>query len=329
MQAIVITRYGGPEVLELQEVPQPTPGEGEVLIRTEAVGVNFADIMLRKGRYHAGGKPPVIPGLDLAGTIVAVGPGVRGLEVGQRVAAFAGAGSYAEYAVAPAVLTWPVPVGIDIETAAAFPTVGITAYNLLTLAGRLEPGETVLVHAAAGGVGTTAVQLARLLGAGTVIGTVGDDAKVPLARELGCNHVINYRREDFAARVLELTGGRGADLILDAVAGPVFAASLTCLAPFGRLVVYGMASGEPGRVESPQLHPPSRAVIGYSSGTYRRLRPEALRPAAEAVLAYLRQGLVRFVIGARFPLEQAAQAHELVESRQSTGKVLLLPGRQG
>lgn len=325
MKAIVVPRHGSAEVLQYLDVPEPTPGPGEVLIKTAAISVNFADILLREGRYHGGGEPPLIPGMDLAGTIVKLGPGVEHLREGQAVAALAGGGGYAEYVVAPAVLTWPIPDGVDMESAAAFPVIGITAYNILTLAGRIQPGETVLVHSAAGGVGSLAIQLAKLLGAGMVIGTVGDDAKQALARELGCDHVINYRREKFAERVMELTNGAGADVILDAVAGEVFAQSLDCLATFGRLVIYGIASGQPGTALSNRLHPPCRAVIGYSTGTYRRLKPEALKPAADAVLGYLQAKQLRIIVGGRYQLSQAAAAHRFVESRQSTGKILLFP----
>lgn len=325
MKAVVITAIGGPEVLDYHDQPDPRPGQGEVLIKTEATSVNFADILMREGRYHAPVTPPAIPGLDVTGTVVQVGPGVGGVQAGQRVSAFSGRGTYAEYVVAPAVLTWPVPEGVDVEAAAAFPTLGITAYNLLTLVTRLQEGESVLIHAAAGGVGTTAVQLARFLGAGTVIGTVGSDEKRALPAELGCNHIINYRQEDFANRVMELTEGRGVDIILDSVAGPSFGKNFECLAPFGRLGVYGIASGEPGRVASDQLHSSNRAVLGYSSGHYRHHRPKALRPPGDAVIELLRLGKLRFIIGGRFPLREAAAAQELVESRRSTGKVLLFP----
>jgi NADPH2:quinone reductase len=325
MRAVVVTAAGGPEVLQVQELPEPVPGPGQVLVRTAATSVNYADILARQGRYHGGATPPFIPGLDLAGTVAALGEGVTGLTVGQRVAVFPQGGSYAEYVLADPVLVYPLPDAVDFETAAAFPTIGVTAYNLLHTVARLAPGETVLIHAAAGGVGTTAVQVARLLEAGRVIGTVGDDAKAGLVRDLGADVVINYRREDFAARVRELTDGQGADVILDSVAGPVTAASLTCLAPFGRLVVFGQASGAPGEVRSSDFYPLNRSVLGYSTGGYRRLRPAALRPAAEAVLAWLAAGRLRMVITRRFPLAEAAEAHRLVESRASTGKVLLLP----
>ncbi|HEY7059952.1 MAG TPA: quinone oxidoreductase [Chloroflexota bacterium] len=326
MRAVVVTEPGGPEVLQVQELPEPTPGPGQVQIRVAATGVNFADIMARRGRYH--GAPSgggFVPGLDVAGTITALGEGVAGLSVGQRVAAFPAGGSYAEVVVADPVMVYPLPDNVDFETAAAFPTIGVTAYNLLKTVGRLGEGETVLVHAAAGGVGTTAVQAARLLGAGRVFGTVGDDAKAGVVRDLGADAVINYRQEEFAPRVRALTGDAGADVVLDSVAGPVTAASMSCLAPFGRLVVFGQASGEPGQVPTSEFYPLNRAVLGYSTGGYRRLRPAGLRPAAEAVLDWLAAGRLQIVIGRRYPLAEAAEAQRFVESRASTGKVLLLP----
>ena len=325
MRAVFVTGFGGTEVLRVQETEAPRPGPGQVLIQVAATGVNFADILARQGRYHGGAQPPFIPGLDVAGTITAVGEGVTGLRVGQRVAAFPEGGSYAEQVVADPVLVYPLPDGVDWDTAAAFPTVGVTAYNVLALAGRLTPGETVVVHAAAGGVGTTAVQVARLLGAGRVVGTVGDDAKAGVVRELGADAVINYRREPVADRVLELTDGKGADVILDSVAGELFQQSLRCLAPFGRLVVFGQASGQPGTALSGDFYPRNQALVGYSTGSYRRLRPTALRPAAEKVLNWLAEGRLRLVVSRRYPLVEAAAAQRWIEQRHSTGKVLLVP----
>ncbi len=324
MKAVVVNAFGGPEALEYQDLPEPTIDPGQVLIRVAATGVNYADVMARRGQYHGVSAPPFIPGLDVAGTIEAVGADVSGLRVGQR-AALPATGAYAELVPADPVLVYPLPDTVDFETAAAFPTIGITAYNLLQSVARLAAGETVLVHAAAGGVGTTAVQIARHLGAGRIVGTVGDDAKADLVRGLGADVVINYRREDFAPRVRELTGGAGADVILDSVAGAVFEASMSCLAPFGRLIVFGQASGEPGLARSADLYPLNRAILGYSTGGYRRLRPAGLRPAAEAVLGLLANGTLRLVIGGRYRLAEAAAAHRFVESRQSIGKVLLLP----
>jgi NADPH2:quinone reductase len=325
MKAVVLPRYGGPEVLSYEDVPDPVPGEGEVLVHVEAASVNFADAKLRVGQYHQGAAPPTIPGLDVGGTVAAVGPGVTGLAVGDRVAAGLSGGGYAELAVAKASLVWRLPESIATGTGAAFPIAGITAYNVLTLAGRLQPGETVVVHSAAGGVGTTAAQLARLLGAARVIGTVGQHAKVAAARAAGCDEVVVRDEEDVVARVNQITGGSGADLILDSVAGDVLTRGLECLAPFGRIVAFGISSGVPGQVLSDRLHPLNRAVIGYSSGHYRRYRPDALRPAADAVLGLLADGRLRLVVGARFALADAAAAHRLIEGRSSVGKILLEP----
>ncbi|MFN0071938.1 MAG: zinc-binding alcohol dehydrogenase family protein, partial [Chloroflexota bacterium] len=217
MHAIQVTKYGGPEVLELSQVPTPEPGPGQVRIKVVATSVNFADIQGRKAPYHTSAPPPFIPGLEAAGTIDAVGPGVSGFEVGQRVAALADGGSYAEYAIARTIGVFPIADSIRWEFAAVFPSVGTTAFNLLTLAARIQPGETVLIHAAAGGVGSTAVQLARVLGAGRIIGTVGSTEKAELIATLGADEAINYRTESVPERVMQITGGLGADVILDAV----------------------------------------------------------------------------------------------------------------
>jgi NADPH2:quinone reductase len=323
MKAVVVSSFGGPDVLKFQERHAPVPQANQVVIETAAASVNFADIMARQGRYHGGGQPPFVPGLDVAGTIKSVGREVRHLGVGQRVIAFPLTGSYAEQVVADAVLTYPIPDSIDFETAAAFPTVGVTVYNLLVTMANLQRGESVLIHAAAGGIGTTAVQLAKRLGAGTIIGTVGSAEKARLVKELGVDHVINYREENFADKVKQLTDGRGVDVILDSVAGEVFEQGLSCLARFGRIVLFGHASGKPGRVETTQLHASSRSVLGYSMGTNRRYRPEVLRDSVEKVIELVATGQLRMVIGRRFALAEAAEAHRWVESRQSTGKVLL------
>ncbi|SFV04753.1 quinone oxidoreductase family protein [Alicyclobacillus macrosporangiidus] len=324
MRAVVVSRLGGPDVLQVVEQPVPEPGPGEVRIRVAAASVNFADVKARYGNYHHAGAPPFVPGLDLAGTVDAVGEGVTGLAVGQRVMAFPKGGAYSEYAVAPAVLAYPVPDGVDLETAAALATVGVTAYELLTKVARLQPGETVLVHAAAGGVGTVALQLAKILGAGQVIGTVGSDEKAEHARRYGADVVINYSAGGFADAVLAATDGRGADVILDAVGGPAFADNLRCLARFGRLVVYGNAAGAYGQVDTAELHSTCRSVLGYSMGTTRRFRPEALRASAERVLELVATGRLQVPVCGRYPLERAAEAHTVMENRGTLGKVLLV-----
>jgi len=322
MHAVEVRSLGDPSVLEWRARDEPAPGAGEVAIRVTQTGVNFADVQARRGAYHGGQQPPFVPGLDCTGTIVALGDGVDALRVGQRVAAFPPSGSYAELVVAPATTTYPLDPAISDDDAASLLML-VTAYNVLTLAGRLAPGESVLVHAGAGGVGSTAIQIARALGAGTIFATAGSEEKCAVARAAGAGVAIDYRREDFAARVLAATNGRGVDLILDSVAGDVFTAGLTALAPFGRLVAFGNASGTPGTVRTNELHPSNRAVIGYSSGSYRKLRPAALRPAAEASLRLVAEDKVHVIIGARFPLRAAAEAHRLVESRTGHGKVIL------
>jgi NADPH2:quinone reductase len=303
----------------------PEPGPGQVRLKVAATTVNFADIQGRRAQYLGSRTPPFIPGLEAAGTIDALGPGVRGLEVGQRVTAHADGGSYAEYALARALETFPIPDSLDWETAATVPSVGSTALNLLTRAGRLQPGESVLIHAAAGGVGSTAVQLARALGAAFIIGTAGSQEKRDLVKRLGADATIDYRSEDVAARVRELTGGVGVDIVLDGVGKDTFESSVASLAPFGRLVAYGLASGPPTPVSFGTLYGDNKSVVGYSNGGLRRTRPEELRPVGMAAIKLLAQGRWKPLIGAKLPLAQASEGHRLVESRASTGKVLLIP----
>jgi NADPH2:quinone reductase len=323
MHAIQVTQYGGPEVLELSEVPTPEPGPGQVRIKVSATSVNFADIQGRKAPYHTSAPPPFIPGLEATGTIDKLGPGVSGFEIGQRVAALADGGSYAEYVLARTIGVYAVPDSVEPSQAAVFPSVGTTAYNLLTLAARIQPGETVLIHAAAGGVGSTAVQLARVLGAGKIIGTVGSAEKAELIKSLGADQAINYRDETVPDRVMATTDGAGADVILDAVGKDTFEGSLASLALHGRLVIYGQSSGPPPAFEFGPLFPQNKSVIGYSTGGHRRSRPEVLRPAGLAVLKLLAAGRWKPVIDRALPLAQAGDAQHLVESRATMGKVIL------
>jgi NADPH2:quinone reductase len=318
---VFVTEFGQAEVLQLRDAPIPEPAPGQIRIRTAATTVNFADIYSR--RTPGPRPPPFIPGLEAAGTVDAVGPGVRGLQVGQRVAVHADGGSYAEYVLAQGMQSYGIPDTLDWETASCFPSVGTTSLNLLTQAGRMQPGETVLIHAAAGGIGTTAVQMARALGAGMIIGTVGSAEKAKLALELGADAVINYREEDVVARVRELTGGAGADVILDGVGASTFESSIASLAPFGRLVAFGAASGPPTAALFGPLYGDNKAIIGYSTGGQRRTRPEALRQPSLAALKLLVQARWKPIIGATFPLAQAAVAQRMVEDRESVGKVVL------
>ncbi|HEY4440042.1 MAG TPA: zinc-binding dehydrogenase [Candidatus Elarobacter sp.] len=324
MHGIVVNNHGDPSVLEWRELPDPVPGPGELAIRVTATGVNFADIMRRRGGYR-GGPPPFTPGLDCVGVVAALGEGVTGFTVGQRVAAFPDGGSYAEVVLARAVLTYPVPDGVSDDAAASL-TVLVTAYNVVATVGRLQRGETIVVTAAAGGVGSTAIQVARHFGAGKIIAVAGGAEKVAHAREHGADAAIDYRSaHDLAAAVRAANGGAAIDVVVDSVAGDTFASLLTTLATFGRYVIYGIASGAPGTVTTDVLHMGNRAVLGYSSGGYRVERPEALRPWVEAAFDLVARGAVTVAVGERLPLRDAAKAQQLVESRASTGKVLLIP----
>ncbi|MGM0896252.1 MAG: quinone oxidoreductase family protein [Bacillota bacterium] len=327
MKAIVAETTGPPEVLKLQEVPKPKTKEHEVLIKVEAISVNFADVKARLDQYHgAASDKPFTPGLDCAGVIEELGSEVTGFSVGDRVRAFPASGSYAEYVAASDQLVYKIPDAVSFEEAAAALTVGITAYNVLHEIARIQPGESVLIHAAAGGIGTTAIQLAKLAGAGKIYGTVGSEEKKKVVEGLGAI-AVNYREQNFAEVVAELTGGKGVDVILDTIAGENFERSLDILAPFGRIVSFGHANegSVPGNVKTDDLHSSCRAVLGYSTGTYRKHRPGFLKRSEAATSELLEQGQLKIPITERYPLEQAAKAHVHLESRKSTGKLILIP----
>ncbi|MET3506592.1 quinone oxidoreductase family protein [Halalkalibacter oceani] len=324
MKAIVINQFGGKEALSYQHVDKPSiVGSNEVLISVVATSVNYADIQTREGRYHAAGKPPIIPGLDAAGVVESVGAAVRTVSVGDRVVAFPKTGSYAEYCIADEELVFALPPGIGFEEAAASPIVSFTSYALIAKVARMQKGEAVLIHAAAGGIGTTATQIAKILGAGCVIGTVGHESKRQAALESGADYVICYETEDFVQKVNELTGNKGADVILDSIAGKIGEQSLDCLAPYGRLVNFGNASGEPAQFQTKDLHSTCRSILGFSIGTTKNQRPHMLHELGENVFRYLSTGQLNIKISNTFNLPDAGLAQQLVESRQSTGKVVL------
>ena len=323
MKAIVFAQTGGPEVLSLSDVPKPDVRPGMVLIKVHAIGVNFADVRFRQGTYVAKPKLPDTPGMEAAGVIEAVGDGVTGLRPGQRVAAFT-VKSYAEYCQAPEPMVIPLPDAVDFVQGAAFPIQVLTAYHMLHTADSTGPGRTVVVHSAAGGVGLAAVQLAKAAGA-RVFGTVSSDAKKPLVAEHGADAVLNYETGKFADEVLRLTDGRGADLVLDAVGKPTFEEGLRCLAPFGHLILYGRAGGPTDPLNVATLSAKSVKVSGFMVPTVTRNFPDTTRESAARCFALMREGRLRLHIGKTFPLAQAADAHRYLESRQSTGKLILLP----
>jgi NADPH2:quinone reductase len=325
MKAVYVSEFGEPDVLRLDEVPVPSIGSTEVLIRVAAASVNFADIKARRGKYHGTGNPPFIPGLDVAGTVEKIGVEVTEVKVGQRVIAFPTSGSYSEYTVADQVLTFPIPDEICFDVAAACPVVSVTTFNLLSNVAQIKPGESVLIHSAAGGIGTTAIQMAKLLGASTVIGTVSSDYKVDTAKKAGADYVINYTNEDLCKTVSEITDGKRVDVILDSIGGILFAESVKCLANFGRLVNFGNSLGEAGKIKTSDLHKTCRSVLGYSLGTHLKERPETLRKSVEEVVDYIKNDDLELMISKRFKLSEVDQAHKWIESRQSVGKVLLIP----
>lgn len=325
MKAIVIQEFGGPEVLKVQTMDPPQLAEHQVLIRVHAASVNFADIMTRQGAYHGSLQPPLTPGLDAAGVVEQVGSQVRAIKAQDRVIAFPATGSYADYVVADERLTFVIPDTLDFESAAASPVVAFTSYNLLQSVGGLKPEETLLIHSAAGGIGTTVIQMARLMGAKQIIGTVGSEEKIPPARQAGADLVVNYRKQRFSQIANEATNGQGADLILDPVGGDTFQESLACLAMFGRIVNFNNSGGEGGTVNTRQLHASCRSVLGFSLGTTLRHRPEIIQETAAHVLPMLEKKHIQLFVWGAYPLESAGKAHEEIQSRKTVGKLLLKP----
>ena len=319
--AITVHVFGDPDVLTWEPCALPQPGPGQVRVRVTLTGVNYADVLARQGRYGTR-QPPFTPGLDAVGVVDALGDGVTGLDVGARVACYPAGGGYATHVLASQTLCFPLQGSVPGDQAAAL-TMLATAYGILTSAADLHRGESVLIHAAGGGVGHLAVQYARALGAGRIIGVVGSDTRAAFIRDLGVDDVIQRHTEDFAVRVQEITGGQGVDVILDSVGGDTAERGAGVLARFGRLVTYGHAGGKPGLIPTAPLHRECRAVIGYSNGTLRQHRPEQARQTTLEALEYVRNGDVRVTIGARVPLARAARAHEIVEAGSVDGKVLL------
>ncbi|AFE10064.1 NADPH:quinone reductase [Corallococcus coralloides DSM 2259] len=320
MKAIRYHQVGGPEVLRWEDAPEPVPGPGQVLVRVHAAGVNFADTERRRGLYDAQAPLPRILGSEAAGVVREVGPGVDASWVGRRVVALTKQ-AYAEAALAPVGELLVLPPEVSFEEAAALLVQGLTAYHVVHTVGRVEAGQTVLIHAAAGGVGLLAVQLAKAAGA-RVIGTVSGEAKAKLARDVGADAIIRYDQEDVAASVRELTQGRGVERVLDSVGASTWQASLDALAPFGHLVSYGNASGHPPHVEVELLYAKSLTVGAYWLHT--PTPPEVQRKAREALLAEVVAKRLRIVVGLTLPLSRAEEAHRQLEGRNTVGKVVLL-----
>lgn len=323
MKSVIVTRHGGPEVLEVREVPVPAPGAGEVLVRVKAAGINYADIMQRHGFYPNGPTPPFGAGFEIAGVVEQLGEGVSQWSPGDEVMGFC-SGGYSEFAMAPAAQLMPKPEQLNFHEAVALPCQGLTAYHALFTLGRLQEGQTVLLQAAAGGLGTLMVQMARNAGA-TVIGTCGTAEKNALLRELGCDHPINYNEQDFKKEVHRITGGAGCDLVIESVGGEVFDKSMRCLKPRGMLITLGLASTQPPTPVQPlDLLVHNTAVAGFHLFAYTA-DAAAMAKALRDFHQWILDGKLKIITKHAYPLEQAVEAQQLVAERRSTGKVALLP----
>jgi NADPH2:quinone reductase len=323
MRAIRFEKTGGPEVLNFEEAPTPAPGQGEILVRHEAIGVNFIDTYHRSGLY-----PVPLPsglGSEAAGRVEAVGAGVTRFRTGDRVAyASAGLGAYAEFKLVDAERAVHLPEGVDARTAAAALLKGMTAEYLLHRTFPVRAGQTVLIHAAAGGVGQILTQWCKAIGA-VVIGTVGSDAKAELARGLGADHVILYRTQDVPAEVKRITGGAGVPVAYDSVGKDTFDGTLASLARRGLFVSFGNASGAPVPVDPQRLSRGGSLFLTRPTLADYVATTEELDASAAALFEVLRSGQVRIDIGQTFPLAEAARAHEALEGRRTTGSTVLIP----
>jgi NADPH:quinone reductase-like Zn-dependent oxidoreductase len=337
MRQVWITRTGGPEVLEVREAPDPEPGEGQVRIRVAAAGVNFADTMARIGLYPDAPRLPAVVGYEVAGTIDKLGPGGNG-SVGARVLAFTRFGGQSEAVVVPAQQAVPIPDDLSFEKAAALPVVYTTAWIMLVWLGNVRSGEKVLVHAVAGGVGTAALQICRVKGA-EVIGTASRSKHARL-KELGIAHAIDYTTEDFEVEVKRMTGGRGVDIVLDAVGGESLARSYRCLAPLGRLFTFGASGFAPKGSRNPlhmlkallampsfkplALMDKNRGVFGVNLG-HLWGETATLRAILDDIMTLVRKKQLEPVVDRAFPFAEAAAAHRFIQERRNFGKVLLVP----
>ncbi len=318
MKAIRLNEFGGTEHLSVDEIEIPTPAADEVLIRTRASGINYADIMLREGRYLFRPELPFTLGFEAAGTVEAVGAEVRNVTAGQRVLGMMRGGGYAEFAAAPAAQVFPIPDGMGYGEATVLLVQGLTAVGLLQ---SLEPGQTILIHAAAGGVGSLLVQLAKQKGA-RVLATASSPEKLKLASDLGADVGINYTEGGWTEQVLKATDGRGADLIIEMIGGEMGRKNLECLAVKGRMIVYGAVTGEDFEISALGLLGKMQKVEGYNLNLET---PENMAAFTGHLMAAHQAGKLKISVQ-EFPLEDAVQAHREIEGRRTTGKVVLTSG---
>jgi NADPH2:quinone reductase len=322
MKAIRIKETGGPEKMELVDLPVPAAGAGHALVKIAASGVNFIDVYFRTGLYKA--DLPATLGSEGAGTVESVGPGVTGLAPGDRVAYAMARGSYAEYAVVPAAQLVKIPAGVDSQTAAAAMLQGMTAHYLTHSTFPLKAGDACLVHAAAGGAGLLLVQMARRIGA-RVFGTVSTEAKAQLAKQAGADEIIFYTQQDFEAEVKRLTGGRGVDVVYDSVGATTFAKSLNCLRPRGMLALFGQSSGPVPPFDPNLLNAKGSLFLTRPSLAHHCVTREELLWRAGDILGWVASGELKIRVDRTYPLAAATQAHRDLEGRHTAGKLLLIP----
>ena len=322
MKAVCIHQFGGPEVLQYEEVPTPTPGPGQVLVKLAAAGLNYIDVYQRTGHYS--NTLPYTMGLEGSGTVAAVGPQVTSFKAGEPVAYTGVPGAYAEYALVPAESLVRMPAGLDVTVGAAAMLQGMTAHYLAYTTYPLKPGDSCLIHAAAGGVGLLLVQMAKQCGA-RVFGTVSTEEKAALAREAGADEAILYTRQDFETEVKRLTNGHGVNVVYDSVGQTTFEKSLNCLKPLGYLVLYGQSSGPVAPFDPAVLSAKGSLFLTRPSLFHYIADRVSLEKRAGDVLSWIASGQLKMRIELTFPLANVAEAHRSLEGRKTTGKVLLIP----
>jgi NADPH2:quinone reductase len=321
MRAIQLQEFGGPEVLELAEIPIPEPTADQVLIRVSHAGLNFADTHQRENSYLARAQLPLVPGTEVAGVVERA---ANGFDEGQRVMALTGTGGYAEYAVAPASQVFPIPDGVDDAVALALVVQGLTAWHLYKTSARIRPGESVVVIAASGGVGNIAVQLAKPFGAGRVIATASSEQKREQALALGADAALDPGMDGLGDAIREANGGKRVDIVLEMAGGRVFDECLSVLAPFGRLVAYGIASREQNTVQSGQLMRGSQSVVGFWL-VHCLGREDMVREPLEDLFGRAARGELKPLVGETYPMSEVRRAHEDFAARRTSGKLLLDP----
>ena len=324
MRAVVCSALAGLDGLALEQRPDPgAPGAGEVRIRIAAAGLNYADLLVTQGKYQVKHEPPFVPGFEAAGTVEAVGPQVTRFKAGDRVIAIPEAGAFADSAIVSADRIYPAPTGLDAAEAAGFPIAYGTSYVALAEQAKLQAGETLLVHGAAGGVGLTAVEIGKAVGA-RVVATAGGPDKCAIATAHGADHVIDYKAEDIRARVKELVGG--VDVVYDPVGGAVFEASLRVVNWNARILVIGFAGGPVPQIPANILLVKNVAAMGFYFGSWRQHRPEVVKRAFSSLDGMVQAGQLKPLVSHRLPLADFRAALELIQARRSTGKVVLLTG---